>query len=294
MPLKVLQPDEYSEKPIEKPTASDFQQKFKLPSDKSHHAGEPVVPHHAAYHAAHQTTPPIEKLSMLLVAIVALIILFNQLQIMQVSSMIANGVSGTGGIISSGPTADKTSGNIKLDASADVVNEVIKKLIPTGTPQDYGPELGVSFDDPVASLSVIAKLHRAVPTNTLTAEQKERYVSVASHISCEFCCSAPAVVRPDGSDACGCSHALAIMGLTKYLVTEHGDTWTDDQIYWEVTRWKSLFFPKNMVEKGVALANAGLELDAVSLNDAALLKKLQAGGDVGGDLSSLPNMVGGC
>ena len=227
---------------------------------------------------------------MLLVAVVALVILFNQLQILQLDASLAGG----SGAVVSGVVASKGSGGVKLEASDDVVNSVIKELLPTGTPQDYGVELGVSFDDPVAGLNVLARLDRAIPTTSLTPEEKERYIQVTSHISCEFCCSAPAVTDANGRDLCGCSHSAAFRGLTKYIVKNHPE-WTNDEIYWDLTRWKAMFYPKNMVEKGVALVNNGLELTAASLNDNQLLQKLQAGNtDIGGSLDSLPNMVGGC
>ncbi|MBI4144792.1 hypothetical protein HY493_01140 [Candidatus Woesearchaeota archaeon] len=254
-------------------------------------------PEHAAAHAHHphpeHATPTGEKLAILLIAIVSLIVLFNQFQITQVSSMLTTGASAT--FASSGPSAGKTGGVIQLDSTGDVVNDVIKAMIPTGTPEEYGAELGVTFDDPVAGIDILARLDRAIPTSSLTAAEKERYIAVTSHISCEFCCSAPAITDSSGRDLCGCAHSAAFRGLTKYLVKNHPDSWTNDEIYGELTRWKSLFYPKNMVQKGVALANAGLELDAAALNDAQLLQKLQSGNtQVGGDLSSLPNMVGGC
>ncbi|MBI4150684.1 hypothetical protein HY492_01010 [Candidatus Woesearchaeota archaeon] len=276
MAIKVFQPGE-------EPAKKEAKTSEHATSETSHHA-----PHHAHHEPSLSSA---EKLSMLLVAIVALVILFNQLQILQVNALMT---TGTGPVVS-GAIASKGSGGAKLAASDDVVNSVIKELIPTGTPEEYGAELGVSFDDPVAGLATLAKLDRAIPTTSLTPEQKERYIAVTSHISCEFCCSAPAVTDANGRDLCGCSHSAAFRGLTKYLVTQHPDTWTNDQIYWDLTRWKSMFYPKNMVEKGVALVNNGLELTAASLNDNQLLQKLQAGNtDVGGSLDSLPNMVGGC
>lgn len=266
MPLKVIQPDTHA--------------------DTHNHAEHPA---HHVEHPAHRASPPphappsaLDKLNYLLVAIVALLIVFNGIQLFELS---------TGTVSSSGPVASKTAGSIQVTATNDVVNDVIKALIPTGTPEQYGQELGISFDDPVPSLTVLAKLDRAIPTSSLTPEQKTRYIATTSRISCEYCCSAPAVADSNGRDLCGCSHALAIRGLAKYLVTQHPDDWTDDQIYWEVTRWKALFFPKNMVQKGVALVNNNMELTAPALNDLQLLKKISTGAT---DIGALPNMVGGC
>ena len=272
MPLKVIQPGEDV-------NASKHEHETSQPAEHKPETHKP-----AQHHAAHHPPSTTEKLSYLFIAIVALVLVFNGIQLMQLS----NGSYSTG---VAGPITAKSSGGVKLDASNDVVNQVIKTIIPTGTPQDYGQELAVSFDDPVAGLSTLAKLDRAIPTSTLTAEQKQRYLNTATRISCEYCCGAPAVADQNGRDLCGCAHSLAIRGLTKYLVTQHPTTWTDDQIYWEVTRWKALFYPKNSVEKGVALVNNNMEITAAALNDRDLLKKIQSGST---DIGSLPNMVGGC
>lgn len=173
--------------------------------------------------------------------------------------------------------------------TGDPVQDAINSVIPTGTPE-YGNSLGVSFDDPVAGLSVLANLHRQIPTNSLSAEEKQRYINVGTKISCEFCCSAPAVVDNTGRDLCGCSHALSFMGLSKYLI--QNTDMSDDDILWELTKWKALYYPRNMVEKGAAALQNGLELTPEVLNDRDLLKKLNAGNlDAIGDL---PQMVGGC
>ena len=80
------------------------------------------------------------------------------------------------------------------------------------------------------------------------------------------------------------------MGLSKYLI--QNTDMSDDDILWELTRWKALYYPRNMVEKGAAALQNGLELTPEVLNDRDLLKKLNAGNlDSIGDL---PQMVGGC
>src|SRR3989338_426309 len=48
--------------------------------------------------------------------------------------------------------------------------DAINMMIPTGTPE-YGEELGVSFDDPVVSLSTLARLDRQLK---LTGPDQER------------------------------------------------------------------------------------------------------------------------
>lgn len=213
---------------------------------------------------------------MILIAMAAAVMLFNQWQIMALSD--------------SGTTQSKgTKLNVKL--SGDIVQDAIKAVIPSGTPE-YGAELGVSFDDPVNSLNILAGLERQVPTSSLTEEEKARFINIGTKISCEFCCGAPAVIDSSGRSLCGCSHAQSFQGLSKYLIRNHPTEWTDDEILLELTKWKALYYPKNMVEKAVAALENGLELTPAVLNDRNLLKKISAGDKT--SIGDLPTMVGGC
>ena len=215
----------------------------------------------------------------LFVALTAVILLVNQWQIMALSDL-------TG---SSSGSSKGTKLNVKL--SGDVVQDAIKAVIPTGTPL-YGPEIGVSFDDPVNSLNLLAKLDNTIPTASLTEAEKTRFINVGTKIACEYCCSAPAVIDENGRSLCGCSHAASFRGLAKYLIKNHPTEWTDDEILLELTRWKSLYYPKNMVEKAVAALENDLDLTPAVLNDRDLLKKISSGAT--SDIGSLPTMVGGC
>jgi len=67
---------------------------------------------------------------------------------------------------------------------------------------------------------------------------------------------------------CGCSHNPAVQAISMWLIKN--TDYSDAEIVREVMMWKSLWFPKNMIELGTKLS----------------------GGDV--DLNSLPGMVGGC
>src|SRR3989338_61308 len=216
---------------------------------------------------------------LILVAVAAVVLIINQWQIMAISDL-------TGG---SGGPSKGTKLNVKL--SGDVVQDAIKAVIPTGTPI-YGAELGVSFDDPITSIDILAKLDRQVPTTSLTEEEKARYISINSRISCEFCCGAAAVIFQDGRDACGCAHSASFRGLSKYLIKNHPTEWTDDEILLELTKWKALYYPKNMVEKAVAALENDMELTPAVLNDRYLLKKISAGDTT--SIGDLPQMVGGC
>lgn len=219
---------------------------------------------------------------LVLTAIAAVFLLINQWQIIEIASAIGGS--------SSGSSASKgTKLSVKL--SGDFVQDAIKAVISTGTPA-YGPELGVSFDDPVNSLNTLAGLDTKIPTSSLTAAEKGRYINIDLQISCEFCCGAPSVIDSSGRDACGCAHAQSFRGLSKYLIKNHPSEWTDDEILLELTKWKALYYPKNMVEKAVAALENGLELTPAVLNDRDLLKKVKAGDTT--SIGELPSMVGGC
>lgn len=194
-------------------------------------------------------------------------------------------------IINSGAitTQTATTGFV-VKSTGNLVQDAMNAIIPRGTPS-YGGALGVSFEDPVNSITKLAALHRQIQTNSLNQQELQRYINIGTKISCEFCCSAPAIINNRGQDACGCAHAQSFMGLSKYLIKNNPGL-TDEQILIELTKWKALYYPRNMVEKGVAALQNGLQLTPTVLNDRDLLKKVK-----NKDLSSigqLPQMVGGC
>ena len=144
-------------------------------------------------------------------------------------------------------------------------------MVPTGVPE-YGEAMGVSFDDPVGSLATLANAQKTL-LQGLTPEQKERFISLASKpvgISCEYCCGLNAVgIREDGSSSCGCQHNPALLSVAMWLM--QNTEYTDAEVLREVYRWKTLFFPRDMVDLAVKIS--------------------------GGDesvLQNLPGMVGGC
>ncbi len=230
-----------------------------------------------------------ENLDFIAVVIVGLIVLFNSVQIMGVSAALGDKTFSSLSF-SSSPKA-----TFKVKSGGDVVQNVIDAVIPKGEPEQYGPELGVSFDTPVPSLAILAGLDRKIPTSQLTEEEKQRFINVNTKISCEFCCGAPSVADQNGRALCGCAHAQSFMGLSKYIIKNHPNDWTDEEILAELTKWKALYYPKNMVEKGVAAVENGLELSPAVLNDRDLLKKLKSGDTSSvGAISDLPTMVGGC
>lgn len=221
-----------------------------------------------------------------LMVIAILVIVFNQLQINSVSAVMGSGISGGSGSGGSSKSIELANINVdELQSTAHTlqavfqldglsVDEVMAVMFPTGTP-NYGEELGVSYDDPVASLAVLSKMYRGLMAEVQqnNPEGWDKYLSLALKpvgISCEYCCGLNAIgIRADGSSSCGCQHNPALLTIALYL-SAYTD-YSDGEILTEVMKWKTLFFPKNMIELGVQLA----------------------GGDTSA-LENLPGMVGGC
>ncbi len=186
-----------------------------------------------------------------LVAALLVLMAFNQFQIVQFSGRVVS------------LPATQTGAQAQPPQSIDLA-----QYLPKGVPAVYGPELSVSYDDPVQSLSILsamdADLSGPNPSGlslyyaNLSAEQKTRYLKIGSSIACEFCCGVKTLVLPNGQPSCGCSHSAAMRALAKYLLTKHPAEFTDDQILSELTKWKTLFFPQQMVAR--QLQPSGVQL----------------------------------
>lgn len=150
--------------------------------------------------------------------------------------------------------------------------DVMLVILPTGIP-DYGPGLGVSYDDPVNSLAVLARMENTGFIK-LNPEELQRYLNLVTKplgISCEYCCGLKYVgVRDDGKSSCGCQHNPALLTIVRYLI--QSSDYTDAEILREAMRWKALFFPKDMVKLSLQIAGG----------DEATLKELELSGMVGG------------
>lgn len=221
-------------------------------------------------HEHHEKTS-YNKILIAITGFVIMLVLFNQWQIANFDEMV-NGMA----------IAVATDDNILIKSGSgstpmltgDAVNDAIAKAIPTGIPEIYGKELGVSFDTPVESMALLESYDRGNNKITLTGKNLERYVKIASMTACEYCCGATTLVFKDGRAACGCAHSAAMRGLIAYMIKNHPDT-SDDKILDEANRWKALFFPKQSIQKVLdAQAKSG-KSDASALNQ-------------------VPQMVGGC
>lgn len=223
----------------------------------------------------------------ILIALAAFLILFNQLQISKINSLISYS-GGLGGFFVTSGTSGKDLSKVDLSqikstahaiASLFPVDKIkteqdaINIMISQGTPE-YGQALGVSFDDPVNSLKFLARYYSQIKDEIQKNDPKtwQRYINLATKpvgISCEFCCGVGSIgITQNGQLRCGCQHNPAVQALTMWLMknTDYSDT----EILREVMRWKALWYPKNMI--GLAIQVAGKDISSLQL----------------------PGMVGGC
>ncbi len=141
---------------------------------------------------------------------------------------------------------------------------------PKGVPKIYGAELKISYDDVSASTpekaqETITELGNFDTQIILNGKDKERYVEIASMISCEYCCGTKSIIFSNGEAACGCAHSYAMRGLAKYLIKNHNAEYTNDEILEELGKWKALFFPGPMSKKAKVLQENGIELNYINL-----------------------------
>jgi hypothetical protein len=154
-----------------------------------------------------------------------------------------------------------------------LMKEAVKgEIIPVGMPAVYGEELGVAFD---ANTDEMTDILRKYEDHPLDDEQMERYKNVSLRISCEYCCGVKSIIYENGKRACGCAHSYAMRGLAKYLIINHPEEYTNDEILMELGKWKATFFPKQTISK-------------------AILKYAEFGNIDPSVLTEMPNMVGSC
>lgn len=162
--------------------------------------------------------------------------------------------------------------------------EIRKSVTPSGVPEIYGEELGLSFDEVQESIDIMVPFGPTYGSEgkkiILTGADLERYKKIGASISCEYCCGVEALTRDDGSAACGCAHSIMMRALTAYLIKQHPKEFTDKEILEELAKWKAVFFPKQTL--------------------TAKLQELEKAGEPGIKEileefpEFMPSMVGGC
>ncbi len=228
----------------------------------------------------------IQSATLVLLLLLAGVTLFNTVQMSELRVLnartmaVATPVSSVSGLTTA-----------SAGAQQQQVQQLDFSVIPTGVPAIYGSEVGVAYDDvspdnPQSADATITKLGNLDRSITLEGAQKERYIAITSRISCEYCCGADSIIFPNGEAACGCAHSYAMRGVAKYLVQNHGDEFSDEEILEELGKWKTLFFPGQITAKAQILASQGIELNYVNLASNKY-RDIERGASGSG-------MVGGC
>ena len=182
--------------------------------------------------------------------------------------------------------------NIDGNAVPGISSVSASEIIPTGTPRIYGAELKISYDYVNAqnqnladsTINVLGYLDTSI---NLEGAELQKYISIGSLISCEYCCGAESIIFPNGQAACGCAHSYAMRGLAKYLIKYHGTEFTNDEILEELGKWKVLFFPGIHQTKAAVLKSKGIELNYINLASNKY-RGIEQGASASG------GMVGGC
>lgn len=124
--------------------------------------------------------------------------------------------------------------------SGNDVADALAVMIGTGAPF-YAPE-GVSFDDAVGALTEWQKYEGL----ELPQDLLDRYQRLIMTFTCNFCCGSPNSVTITGQ--CGGGHAKAARGFFRYMLSNYGDQYTDDQLVGEGFRWQAVWYPEGVVE----------------------------------------------
>ncbi len=172
-----------------------------------------------------------------------------------------------------------------------------QKVLAKGVPDVYGSKLGISYDNVEQAMKVLAAFDDGNPM--ADAGLNARYVKIGTAISCEYCCGADSIIFPNGQAACGCAHSYAMRGLAKYLLANNPEM-SDEKILDELAKWKSLFFPKQSMEKAVQFNLAGKDINPTDLMSnkfrgfTAGAAAAPTGSAPSGGLGSYASQVGGC
>lgn len=239
---------------------------------------------------------PVKKYSYInyvLLSFLALALIGNQMMVFSISDNL--GVSKSFKLFSG-----LVMGANALELTGDTLQDAIKLVIPTGIPEIYGEELGVSFDSTQQAINVLKVFDPTYGKKKLDLNEEElkRYIDVGLRISCEYCCSAKSIITSKGDAACGCAHSQAMRGLLAYLISNHGDQYTNDELLRELARWKGTYFPKQMIQKISDQLQGGQDFtpDTAALILDIKLPDYGSGksAPLPSEIKDLPSMVGGC
>lgn len=255
---------------------------MKKEEHETHHEKEIV-------HAKSESVPWtfFEKLGYGIVGLVAVLILFNQFQISQVSAL-THGSPSSGSFISSVSSALGSNSNgatIKL-GKFEFGSKITLKPLPLASgeqPAISGYKTKVKPIPTISELSLKSStgdigqdlLNNIIPTGTpwygqeagvsfddpisaqkkwgtykalqLSPEENQRWSKIANSFTCDYCCGSPQ--RPTIITRCGCAHAAAAQGMAKWFIKSYGNKFTDEEIYGEMGRWYALWYPGGTIKR---------------------------------------------
>lgn len=159
-----------------------------------------------------------------------------------------------------------------------------ESFISSGIPDIYGQELDISFDkvqDAINKVQIFGPTYGEEDKKiTLTGDDLERYKKIGASIACEYCCGVETLTKEDGTAACGCAHSIMMRGLAAWLIKNHPNEFTDEQILEELEKWKVTYFPKQTLSTKLA--------EMEKSGEPGIKEILEEFPDF------LPQMVGGC
>lgn len=135
-------------------------------------------------------------------------------------------------------------------STGDVAQDLVNNVIPTGVPW-YGAEAGVSFDDPLTA----QQLWGRAQSIELSTDDNERWGRIVNSFTCDYCCGSPQ--QPTIITQCGCAHAAAARGMSKWFIKNYGSKFSDEEIYGEMARWYALWYPKGTIERIIQESSVG-------------------------------------
>lgn len=232
--------------------------------------------------------------------VVSLLLLFGINQFILVKIFALTGNTKISGLTSFFGGGAKGGAQTQLALAGDPTQDAIKFVISQGVPEIYGTELGVSFDQVQASMNIMSLYDPEYGKQkiALTGDDLKRYIDIGLRISCEYCCGAKSIIFQNGRAACGCAHSQAMRGLAAYLLTKHGQEYSNDEILRELARWKGVYFPKQMIQKLAGhLQGSNFTPDTAALVMGVKLPNYGKGSSnapIPSEIQNLPSMVGGC
>lgn len=241
------------------------------------------------------------NLFLLLMLIITLVV--NQLVITQINNSLGinqNIISQLAEEISSGGILSTPASPNGVQLTGELSQDAVKLAIAAGSPNLYGNELNISFDQVQQSMNIMKQFDPTYGQNKiiLNGDNLKRYTDIGLKISCEYCCSAKSIVNQSGQAACGCAHSQAMRGLAAYLIQNHGQEYSNDEILRELARWKGVYFPKQTIQKLTnQLQNGNFTPDTASLVLGLKLPNYGSGNQsapLPSEINNLPSMVGGC